>query len=173
MNQNDLKNHIKICIANLLRLAEINCWNTISPNLFFILSDFNEFEGKNSFGRDRSRIRINKSKELLTLDSAVEFLYKELDDLYDVNLYIFRSSKKETIVEIQYYRKSNFDADYFEVVKDNLSMFHSKIEIPVYALEGKKFDVNWKSGGGWHHTWKSFLWRNFLYKHKIKSKKHN
>ncbi|WP_164976649.1 hypothetical protein [Chryseobacterium sp. CH21] len=171
MTQNDLKDHIKINITSLLQLVKTNCWNTISPDLFFILSDFNEFEGTNSLERSSSRNRINNSKMMLTLDSAVENLYKELDDLYDVNLYMFRANKTETIVEIQYYRKSNFETDYFAAIKDNQPMFHSKIEIPVYAWDGGKFDVNWESGGGLHHAWKIFLWRNFLYKRKIRDKK--
>ena len=166
MNRESLKDSINICITNLLGLAKINCWNTISPNLFFILSDFNEFEGENSAEQRMSRNRINNSKTLLTLDSAVEILQKEFNDLYDVTLYIFRANTKETIIEIQYYRKSNFDADYLAVVKDNPPMFHSKIAMPVYVLEGEKFDVNWESGEGIHH-----VWRNFLYKRKIKNLK--
>nr|WP_315027731.1 hypothetical protein [uncultured Chryseobacterium sp.] len=50
-------------------------------------------------------------------------------------------------------------------------MFHSKIAIPGYAWEGGKFDVNWESGGGLYHAWKTFLWRNFLYKNKTKGRK--
>ncbi|MDW9379626.1 hypothetical protein GFU89_05400 [Chryseobacterium sp. JV558] len=151
-------------------MAKINCWNTISPNLFFILSDFNEFKELNSTERNMSRNRINNSKTLLNVDSALEILRNEFDDLYDVTLYIFRANTKETIIEIQYYRKSNFNADYFAIVKDNSPMFHSKIAMPVYAWEGEKFDVNWESGGGIHHAWKDFLWRNFLHKRKIKGK---
>ena len=168
MNRESLKDSINICITNLLQLAEINCWNAISPKLFFILSDFNEFEGSDFSEQRISRNRINNSKTLLTLDLALEILQKEFDDLYDVTLYIFRANTGETIIEIQYYRKSNFDADYFAVVKDNPPMFHSKIAMPVYAWEGEKFDVNWESGGGIHHEWKIFLWRNFLYRLKIK-----
>jgi hypothetical protein len=118
-----------------------------------------------------SRNRANNSKNLLTLDSAVEILQKEFNDLYDVTLYIFRANTKETILEIQYYRKSNFDADYFAAIKNDPPRFHSKIAMPGYALEGEKFDVNWESGGGIHHVWRNFLWRNFLCKRKIKNLK--
>lgn len=168
MDIESLRDNIQRCIANLLYLAEINCWNIISPNLLFILSDFNEFEGTNSFEMTWSRNRVNNSKTGFTLDTALEILYKELNDLYDVSLYIFRTSKKETIIEIQYYRKSNFDADYFAVVKDNPPLFHSKISLPSYAPEGGKFDINWECGGGIDHVWKNFLWRNFLYRKLLK-----
>jgi len=168
VHRESLKDSINICITNLLGLAKINCWNSISPNLFFILSDF---KGVNSTEHNMSRNRANNSKNLLTLDSAVEILQKEFNDLYDVTLYIFRANTKETILEIQYYRKSNFDADYFAAIKNDPPRFHSKIAMPGYALEGEKFDVNWESGGGIHHVWRNFLWRNCLCKRKIKNLK--
>ncbi|WP_126650412.1 hypothetical protein [Chryseobacterium aureum] len=167
MNQGVFKDHILACTADLLQLAEINCRNRIPPDLLFILSDQKDWQGINSYERKR----MNHSKVPLIIDSAVENLYTELDDLYDVNLYIFRAGKKETIIEIQYCRKSDFDADYFASVKDDPPMFHSKITKPVYAWEGGKFDVNWESGGGLHHVWKSFVWRKFLYRRKIRGKK--
>lgn len=51
-------------------------------------------------------------------------------------------------------------------------MFHSKIAMPMYAKDGKKFDVNWKSGGIFH-SWKMFIY-NFKYRKRIKmySKEH-
>ncbi|TZF93642.1 hypothetical protein FW781_18280 [Chryseobacterium panacisoli] len=171
MNRENLKESINICITNLFQLVKINCRNSVSPNLFFILSDCNEFESSNASEQRVFRHRINNSKTLLTLDAVLDVLQKEFDDLYDVTLYVFRATRRETIIEIQYYRKSNFDADYFSVVKDNLPRFHSKIAMPVYAWEEEKFDVNWESGGGMHHMWKTFLWRNFLYRRRIKNLK--
>ena len=170
MNQEDLKNNIEFCVASVLKLAKVHCWNIVSDNLFFIVSDFNEFES--GFREYRaSRSRINNSKIVLDLDSAIEILHREMEDLYDVILYIFRTNKNETILEIQYYRKSNLNPDYLALVKDNMPMFHSKIPMPVYAWEGGKFDANWESGGGIDHRWKIFWWRNFLYKRKIRGKK--
>ncbi|NIF06083.1 hypothetical protein F3J23_11595 [Chryseobacterium sp. Tr-659] len=162
----NLKENIQHTIDNLLKLSSIYCWNQISPNLFFILSDFNEFEGANSFERLKSRKRLNNLKTLLSLDSALKLLHKELYDLYDVTLYVFRADKRKTIIEIQYFRKSHLEPDYFAKIKDNPPMFHSKITIPVYVWEGGKFDINWESGGGIGH-----VWRNFLHKRKIKTKK--
>lgn len=156
MIREDLNKNIQNSVDCLLRLAKMSCRNTISGNIFYIVSDFNEYKGENGTEQRGLRNRINNSKELLGLDAVVEILKKNYHDLYDVNLYIFRSFKRETIIEIQFYRKSNFDADYFALIKDHPPMFHSKISIPVYALEGGKFDVNWESGGGWHHVWKSF-----------------
>jgi len=164
----DLSKNIQNSVDNLLRLAKMSCRNIISDNIFFIISDFNEYKGENNTEPIELRSRINNSKTLLDLNSAIEILNKDYHDLYDVNLYIFRSFKRRTIIEIQFYRKSNFDADYFALIKDNYPMFHSKISIPIYALEGGKFDVNWESGGGWHHAWKSFLFKTFIYKRKVR-----
>lgn len=169
MNQKDLKNNIEFCVGTVLKLAKTHCWNSVSDNLFFIVSDFNEF-GSGFREYRASRSRINNSKTRLNLDSAVEILHKEMEDLYDVILYIFKANKKETILEIQYYRKSNLKPDYLALVEDNAPVFHSKIPMPIYALEGGKFDLNWESGGGIHHAWKNFWWRNFLYKRKIRGK---
>ncbi|MET3036788.1 hypothetical protein ABXT08_11830 [Chryseobacterium sp. NRRL B-14859] len=163
MLQKDLEYEIQDTVKALFILAGKNCWNKISSNnIVFILSDFNEFEGVD-LGLRKYR-RINNSKLPVTLGEAAGMLRRKYHDLYDVNLYIFRSLKKGTIIEIQYYRKSSLKPDYFELVKDNPPMFHAKVAVPAYALEGGKFDVNWKSGGGLHHAWKTFLFRSFWYK---------
>lgn len=70
--------------------------------------------------------------------------------------YIFKAGKKETVIEIQYYRKSNFEPGYFAMVKDNPPMFHSKISKPYYVKDHNKFDMNWESGGI-RHFWKHFI----------------
>lgn len=170
MIRKNLKEHIKTSVDDLLRLGEIHCWNTISSNFSFILSDYSEFETGNELTLRASRNRVNRLKIGGTLETVVERLNEEYDDLYDINLYIFKALKRETIIEIQYCRKSDLESGYFALVKDHPPMLHSKITIPVYALEGEKFDVNWESGGGWHHAWKNFVFRSFLYKSKIKGK---
>ncbi|WP_250254325.1 hypothetical protein [Chryseobacterium sp. Marseille-Q3244] len=147
MNKENLKEKIETCIVNLQRLATMNCWNKISPNCVFIVSDFNEFERPDFFTQRKVRNKINKSKTTLALDIAIDILNKEYHDLYDVTLYIFKAGQKETVIEIQYYRKSNFKTNYFAMVKDNPPMFHSKISKPYYVRSDNKFDVNWESGG--------------------------
>lgn len=156
MNKESLKENIEISIANLQRLVMINCWNKISSNFVFIVSDFNEFERSTFFEQRKVRNKVNKSKITLSLNSAIEILDREYQDLYDVNLYIFKADKKETIIEIQYYRKSNFEPDYFAMIKDNPPMFHSKISIPTYFLKNRKFDINWELGGI-RQFWNIFL----------------
>ncbi|OCA80359.1 hypothetical protein BBH99_15895 [Chryseobacterium contaminans] len=156
MGKENLKEKIEICIVNIQQLATTNCWNKISSNFVFIVSDFNEFEGENFFERRKSRNKVNKSKIILSLDLAIDILDREYQDLYDVNLYIFKANKKETIIEIQYYRKSNLASDYLKMVKDNEPMYHAKILKPYYVKDSNKFDVNWESGG------LRYLWNHFL-----------
>ncbi|HCM35735.1 hypothetical protein [Chryseobacterium sp.] len=159
MNHENLIKWINRSIDDLLQLSGQYCWNRISLNLVFILSDSNEFDGADLFKRRESRKMINNSKTPITLDAAIEVLNNEYHDLYDINLYIFKADKKETLIEIQYYRKSNFEIDYFAKIKDNPPMFHSKISIPSYALGVGKFDVNWESGGGINHVCKNLLYQ--------------
>jgi len=86
--------------------------------------------------------------------------------LYDVNLYIFKSNKKSTIVDIRYFRKSNLEVDFLETVKDYPPMLHSKLALPQYQDDFKKFDVNWESGS-WDHYFKQWI-HNFKNRNKAR-----
>lgn len=68
--------------------------------------------------------------------------------MYDLNFYVYKAGKNETIIEIRYYPNPSLDSAFLEKVKDNEPMMHCKVPIPPYA-EGKtkKFDVNWEQGG--------------------------
>lgn len=169
MTQDSLEENIRSIAVQLIQWAEYRCWNKISDHLTFIVSDCNEF-GENFRERRKLRNKINKYKRPMPLDAAIEILKKEYPDLYDINLYIFKALHKETVIEIQYYRKSNGEPDDYEKIKDHPPMLHAKITQPGYSLEGEKFDINWESGGGLRHSWKSFLYE-LKYGRKIKKVK--
>ncbi len=77
--------------------------------------------------------------------------------MYDINLYIYKSKKESTIIEIQYYLKSSLESDFYKTVKNNESMLHSKIKLPNYRKNDTyKFDINWELGGI-RHEWNSFI----------------
>lgn len=156
MTRETLHNNIENLTLRLIKLADDYCWNAISSNLTFIVSDFNEF-GSDPFKIRQIRNKVNKSKKPQSLKTAIEVMIQEYDDLYDINLYIFKALKNETIIEIQYYRRSNMDPDYFQVIKDDPTIYHAKIAHPKYRLEGEKFDVNWESRG-WIHLWNSVIY---------------
>lgn len=166
MTPESLEENIQSMAARLIKMAEKHCWNKISHQPTFIVSDFNEF-GEDFREMRKLRNKINRYKTPLPLDAVIELVKKEYQDLYDINLYIFKASQKQTIIEIQYYRKSNMEPDYYEKIKDNPPMLHVKIIQPGYSLEGEKFDINWESGGGLRHYWKSFLYE-FKYRRMVK-----
>jgi hypothetical protein len=158
MIEETLQTNIKQSITNLLKLAEISCWNKISSNLTFILSDYNEFTNTNFHLEKKSRNVINKKKSPQEFEKIIEILKKEYSDLYDISLYVFKAKKEETIIEIQYYRKSNLDKDFFETVRHNPPMLHSKISLPVYVKNKEKFDINWEHRRRFSHIWKTFIY---------------
>ncbi|PQA92887.1 hypothetical protein B0A69_11990 [Chryseobacterium shigense] len=169
MTQESLEGNIRNSAVQLIQLAEDRCWNKISHHLTFIVSDFNEF-GENFRKKRKLRNKINKYKVPQPLDAVIGVIKKEYQDLYDINLYIFKALQKETIIEIQYYRKSNRELDYHDKIKDYPPMLHAKITQPGYSLEGEKFDVNWESGGGLRHYWKNFLYK-WKYRRNLKKTK--
>lgn len=153
MNRATIELEIRNTISSLIKLANNYCWNEISPNYSFILSDIIERE---NFSKKYRNV-INDKKSPINLKCAIEFLEKEYSDLYDINFYIFKAKKQQTIIEIQYYRKSSLDKDFSEKVKNNPPMVHAKISMPVYAKNEEKFDVNWESEGV-VHKWKTFIY---------------
>jgi hypothetical protein len=101
-SQEILETGIRNSVENILMLAEKYCWNKLSPNLSFILSDFNEFKGNTSFELIKSKREINNKKILQSLETIIEVLKEKYSDLYDVVLYVFESKKEKTIIEIEF-----------------------------------------------------------------------
>lgn len=122
-----LKENIQLTISSLEALVEECCWNKISNNYLYILTDISELEYSN-FHELRTTIRkINNKKRPKDLDSVLKSLTEIYSDLYDINCYIFRAEKDFTIVEIQYYKKSNLDRDFAKKVRDNPPMYHARV----------------------------------------------
>lgn len=143
-------NYIKSIIdmvPKLLELVSNSCYNVISPNLLYIITEIN-LSVLNSFEEERAYYKKeNSRKKTLDLNEALEILAKLYPDLYDVNLFLFKSQKKYTIIEIRYLLKSSFDKEYYDKIRDYKPMLHVKVAIPSYISinESKeKFDVNWQ-----------------------------
>ncbi|WP_312395318.1 hypothetical protein [Chryseobacterium sp.] len=168
MEKENLSSEIQEAVLNLFKIVELHCWNKVSANIQYILSDINEIKEELSESEKRRlQNRINNKKIPIDFEKAIEFLRDEFSDLYDVNLYIFQSKKKITIVDIRYFRKSNLDANFLVRVKDNSPMLHSKLSLPIYYRDDfKKFDVNWESGSLDHHL--KELIHNFKNRNKLK-----
>lgn len=161
MSKQAFENDLKKSLADLLKLVEKFCWNKISQNCLYIVSDYNEFDSSDHKDYRKIRKTINNKKAPQDLQLAVKELYKKYNDLYDITLYAFKVKRNLTIIEIQYFRKSNLDQEYFKTIKDNPPMFHTKISRPIYIGDQDiKFDVNWESMNIRHnlnlliHRWK-------------------
>lgn len=159
MAEENLEIDIKNGVEQLLKMAKNLCWNKISSNCLFILSEIEEGGGQNFLEIQRIRNHKNNKKTPKRLNDIVLELSKIYDILYDVNLFIYKAESKRTIIEIRYYPKYSLDKDYLLLVKDNPPMWHSKLTLPPYHEKGKsKFDVNWEQGG-FRHFWKLFWWK--------------
>ncbi|MCD9855300.1 hypothetical protein LUD75_11310 [Epilithonimonas sp. JDS] len=146
-------------VVKLIEIVNQNCWNTISQNLVFIISDIKEVSGINFFVERVNRNKFIKDKKENNLTETVNYLNKFSDNIYDLNLYIYKAEKDKTIIEIRYFLKSDLDPDYLKNVIDNKPMLHSKVTKPPYIKNNKdKFDINWELGGI-RHQWKMLLWK--------------
>lgn len=167
MENNTLELNLKKATSSLLEMARNSCWNKISGNTLFIISEIKN-DGQNFFVLRKIRKKANDKKTPKSLEIVAAELNTFYKNLYDINLYIYKSKKKSTIIEIQYYPKSRLDIDFYETIKDLDPMIHSKIGIPPYAFHKiKKYDVNWELGGI------RYQWNFFLYSLKFKIKYRN
>ena len=145
--------------ASLLEMARDQTWNNISDNCVYILSEIEPNAAGNFIEARKLRKRNNKRKQPETLKAISAELDRLYDNLYDVNLHIYKALPEHTIIEVQYFPKSALEPDYREIVKDLAPMLHCKVAIPPYASDTKKpFDIHWELGG-MRHQWKLFWWR--------------
>jgi len=155
---------IKEATDKLLQIARDLCWNKISDKCSYVLSEIRNTEPDNFFELRKLRKLENKKKIPKTLRQITSDLKSLNSNFYDVNFYIYKSMREQTIIEIQYFLKSSLEKEFFEKVKDNDPMLHCKVPTPPYS-NGKeeKFDINWELGG-LRHKWKMFWWRQSIKK---------
>lgn len=157
--QNNIEKNIQNLTTQLLELVKLNCWNSISDNLMFILSDISEVEGENFFIQRVNKNKLNKNKIPKDFKQAIADLEKIYDSIYDINLYIYKAEKNQTIIDIRYFLKSKLDSDFLKTLANTPPMLHCKIERPPYLKNDKdKFDVNWELEGI-RYNWNIFWWK--------------
>ncbi len=99
---------------------------------------------------------MNEAKTPVELKDVMPGLLQMFDDIYEIDLFIFKSAKPCTIIEIRYRLKEPLEPDYRRSVIDDPPMLHCKLVIPRYlAGKSKKFDVNWELKP-WLCGWKMF-----------------
>ena len=165
MKKAELKNKIQEATSSLIDMATDICWNKISRNCEYIMSEIDESIGKNFFERAKIRKRINDKKAPKTLSGVVMELTNIYENLYDINLYIYKSLTNKTIIEIRYFLKTSHTEEFYPTIINNEPMLHCKVAIPPYIKQKpnsteqqEPFDVNWELGGI-RHEWKKFWWK--------------
>lgn len=84
-------------------------------------------------------------KDPVTLIELMPRLQSLYDNLYDINLHIYRATKGMTVIDFRYYLKSSLDVDYRPNVLHNPPMLHCKVSFPPWLPDKKeKFDINWE-----------------------------
>ncbi|WP_299126245.1 hypothetical protein [uncultured Winogradskyella sp.] len=168
MKKENLEQSLREATSSLLEMARNSCWNKISDNTSYIISEIINDE-RNFFDRRIERKKVNEKKKTKSLEQITAELKDIYENLYDINLYVYKSKKESTIIEIQYYPKSSLESDFYETVKENNPMLHCKIGLPNYRKnDTKKFDVNWELGGI-RHEWNSF-WSRLKFKWKYRNR---
>ncbi|MGY5353488.1 hypothetical protein [Wenyingzhuangia sp. IMCC45467] len=155
VTKNNLELNLKEATSTLLEMARNSCWNNISENTSYIISEIKN-DSRNFKIQRLERKKANRKKKPVTLKKATTELKSIYENLYDINLEVFKSRKNKTIVDIRYYPKSALESDHYEKIKNNEPMLHCKVGIPPYVSDkSKKYDVNWELGGI-RHEWNTF-----------------
>ncbi|MDN3594195.1 hypothetical protein [Zunongwangia endophytica] len=163
MKKANLENKIIDATSSLLDMATDMCWNKISRKCDYIMSEIDNSIGGNLYEQAKIRKKINDKKTPKSVSEIVAELNKLFENLYDINLYIYKSLNNKTIVEIRYFLKTAHTAEFYSTIIDNEPMLHCKVSIPPYVAKKpnsdeiqKKFDVNWELGGI-RQEWNKFL----------------
>lgn len=158
MKKENLYKDISDVVQNLLKMARDSSFNSISDNCKFIISEI-KHSNKNIFEQDKIRKIDNDKKIPKSLNDIIVELEKLYENLYDVNLYVYKANKYLTIIEIQYFPRSSLDLEYQKIAATQETMLHCKVAVPSYAYDNKqKFDINWQLGTI-NHRWKMFWWQ--------------
>jgi hypothetical protein len=128
-------------VSRLMEIAGEFTFNTYAKDKLFILSEI-----KNDHPSSKIVYEENEGKIPQLLSAQVRTLLIMFDDLYDINLYIHKTTSLSTIIDIRYYCKSSLDPAYRKTVIHNSPILHCKIPLPPDYKEGVKFDIHWPNG---------------------------
>ena len=158
MTSESFEQEIQEAIPKLLNMARAMSWNIISNNCKFILTEIKDSD--KDFHDQRMLLKKeNAEKTPVLLQQVIPTLKALYKNLYDINVYIYKSRKHLTVIEIRYYLKSSLDKDYRQKITDDPPMIHCKVAIPPWlSNKNKKFDINWERKL-WLIRWKLFWMR--------------
>ena len=140
-------------------------WNKISDNCKFILTEIKDSQDNFHVQRKLNKIE-NDKKVPVALTELMPTLQRLYDNLYDINLHIYRATNSMTIIDFRYYPKLSLDQDYREKVLQKPPMLHCKDIMPPWLSDKKeKFDINWEHYEGLNR------WKLFWLKLRLKTQK--
>ncbi len=180
MKKTELENKIFEATFKLIDMATEICWNKISRSCEYIISEIDENTAKNYFERAKIRKKVNAKKSPKPLKGIAVELTSIYENLYDLNLHIYKSLPNKTLIEIRYFLKTSHIAEFYPIIITNAPMLHCKVARPSYAAKSpnsdklnKKFDVNWELGGIRHELNKflgKLTYQIWKWKHVCKQK---
>lgn len=162
MTPNTFQEELEAAVPQLLDLARGLTWNNIANNCKFIFSEIKNSDKKH-FEQRRLMLKENEKKTPISLEELMPTLQKNYSNFYDINLHIYKSSKKITVIDIRCFFKSSLDNNYQQTIINNLPMLHCKVPIPNWlANKQERFDINWE-----HYKFKN-LCKTFWAKQKLR-----
>ena len=165
MTSKTLQKEIEEAVPKLLEMARELTWKDISDNCKFILTEIKDSQ-ENFHVQRLLRKKENDKKVPVSFSELMPTLQNLYDNLYDINLHVYRANRHLTVVDIRYYPKSSLDQDYRQKVLHNSPMLHCKVAQPPWLTDKReKFDINWE-----HKQW-LINWKLFWAKRKLKHQK--
>lgn len=140
MTKKEFQEELERCTSLLLNMGRTLSWNKISNNCRFVVSAISI---EDSATPRIALIQAAKPEAPVSLAVAADSLYAIYNDLYDINLYIYKASGKETLIDIKYLLRSAINMDCLSSATNEQPMFGCKVILPPWYKEGRKFNINW------------------------------
>lgn len=165
MTADTIEAEIRAAISKLMEMAKELTWNKFSDEYLFLLSAISD-KHPDFIERLKLHKRDNDSREPKKLQEVIPELVALFNDLYDINLTIYKATKKATIIEICYYTKSQLEDAYCQTASTQPPMIHCKVALPPWLSDKKQpFDINWQ------HKVLQIRWKMFTHKKMMQLRK--
>lgn len=157
----NLELEIKEMLDATEEMVRSACWNKISANRTFMITKDSERckpkEGWKAYFLAEKACLLNHKK--YAFGEALAFLEQHLETIYLIEIYLFKSLRKESVFEIRLRYTHDLKGD---INRNQLPLKHCKVVTPPYLKDkAQKFDVNWKFGT-LESKIRLFLWRKGL-----------
>lgn len=145
--------------ANLLNTARENARQTVPDNcLFYVIPIKLDAPRLTPY----QEVRLARKSALLQPIEAYATIEALEPHCHDINFLLNRVTRKITFVEIRYLLRSELDEKYQQKLLGEPSYLHSKLHLPPYHEERKRFDLNWLHKPLWSRWLARRQWRRYL-----------